>query len=113
MYIDKAIADGISERRTCTYLELNRKTIQNWRKPEGTTDKRKGSARYVAHRHTAEEEEVFYNVANSIRFRDSTPEQIVAILAEECNYYGSSSVSDTITPSKRLESAHRLISDDC
>lgn len=28
-YVDEAIAKGISERRTCNYLELNRKTIQN------------------------------------------------------------------------------------
>lgn len=72
-------------------MELNRKTVQNWRLPDGTTDKRKGSARFVAHRLTAEEEEAFYNVANSARFKDCAPEQIVAILAEESIYYASSS----------------------
>lgn len=70
---------------------LNRKTIQNWREPSGTTDKRKGSARFVPHRLTDEEEEAFYQVANSPRFRDLTPEQIVAILAGEGIYYASSS----------------------
>lgn len=40
-YVDEAIAKGISERRTCNYLELNRKTIQNWRQYKGTPDKRK------------------------------------------------------------------------
>lgn len=80
----------ISERRVCDYLELNRKTIQNWRLL-GTIDKRKGSTRYVAHRLSEEEQQVFYEVANSKRFADCTSEQIIAKLAEEGVYYGSAS----------------------
>jgi transposase InsO family protein len=49
---------------------------------------------------------VFYTVANSIRFRDLTPEQIVAILSEECNYYGSSSTLYRILR-KRKAMQHR------
>jgi len=54
-YVDEAIAKGISERRTCNYLELNRKTIQNWRQYKGTPDKRKGSERLVKHKLSAQE----------------------------------------------------------
>ncbi len=80
----------ISERRVCKYLELNRKTIQNWRFG-AAVDKRKGNSRYVAHRLTKEEQQTFYDVANSKRFADCTPEQIIARLAEEGIYYGSTS----------------------
>ena len=38
---------------------------------------------------TAEEEQEFYQIANSMRFRDMTPAQIVAILAGEGTYLAS------------------------
>ncbi len=88
-------------------MELNRKTIQNWRRHEGTTDKRKGSDRFVEHRLSTLEEETFYNVANSLRFRDYTPEQIVAKLAEEGIYYASASTLYRILR-KREAVQHRL-----
>lgn len=64
--------------------------MQNWRR-FGLRDRRKGSARHVAHRLSAAEEQAFFEVANSARFRDATPEQIIARLAEEGMYYGSTS----------------------
>lgn len=105
-YIDEATAQMISERRVCNHLELNRKTIQNWR-VLGTIDKRKGSSRYVAHRLTEEEQQVFYDVANSKRFADCTSEQIIAKLAEEGTYYGSPSTLYRIFR-KRKALQHRL-----
>lgn len=87
-------------------MELNRKTIQNWRQHEGTTDKRKGSERLVAHKLSALEEETFYNVANGPRFRDCTPEQIVAKLAEEGIYHASASTLYRIFK-KREANKHR------
>lgn len=100
------MAEMISERRVCDYLELNRKTIQNWR-ILGTVDKRKGSVRYVAHRLTEEEQQTFYEVANSKRFADCTSEQIIAKLAEEGTYYGSSSTLYRILR-KRKALHHRV-----
>ena len=87
-------------------MELNRKTIQNWRQYGGTTDKRKGSDRLVAHKLSALEEETFYNVANGPRFRDCTPEQIVAKLAEEGIYHASASTLYRIFK-KREANKHR------
>ncbi len=52
-------------------------------------DRRKGSERHVAHKLSAEEEQEFYDTANSPRFQNRTPEQIVAILASEGRYIGS------------------------
>jgi len=99
--VAEAIAQGISERRTCKYLELNRKTIQNWRK-NGIQDKRKGSVRFVPHKLTEIEEQAFYNAAMKSRFADRTPEQIVATLAEEGLYYGSPSTLYRILRKRKL-----------
>jgi len=54
-------------------------------------DKRKGSVRQVEHRLSSEEETDFYQEATSARFKDLTPEQIVATLAYEDNYIASES----------------------
>lgn len=85
-----ARAAGVSEGAICELLGLSRRTIQNWRR-KGLRDRRKGSPRAVAHRLSAEEEEHFLIVANSPRFADKTPEQIVATLAQEGEYIASAS----------------------
>lgn len=66
------------------------RSIQNWRR-HGFVDRRKGSARCVQHRLSADEEDAFYQTANSPRFKDMTPAQIVAILSGEGTYLGSES----------------------
>jgi putative transposase len=70
------------------FLCITLRSIQNWRK-HGLRDRRKGSARHVEHRLTAEEEQEFYEIANSKRFQDMTPAQIVATLAGEGTYIAS------------------------
>ena len=72
------------------FLGITIRSIQNWRK-YGLVDRRKGSSRHVAHRLTSEEEQEFYQTANSKRFCDMTPAQIVAILATEGTYFASES----------------------
>lgn len=87
-FIDEAKRQAVSERTTCSLLGISRRTIQNWRK-WGLRDRRKGSARVVVHKLSVDEEECVYQAAISRRFADSTPEQIVATLAQEKLYYGS------------------------
>lgn len=72
------------------FLGITLRSIQNWRK-HGLLDRRKGSIRHVEHRLSAEEEREFYQTANSARFRDMTPAQIVATLAAEDIYIASTS----------------------
>jgi putative transposase len=78
-YVAYAKQEKVSERTVCTFLCITCKTL------------RKGSARYVKHRLTLEEENALYHEATSERFKDLTPEQIVAILAYENNYIASES----------------------
>jgi transposase InsO family protein len=80
--------EKVSERTTCSFLGITRRTIQNWRR-HGVKDKRKGSARHVGHRLSEEQEQEFYDQAISKRFADRTPEEIVATLAGEKIYLGS------------------------
>lgn len=70
------------------FLGITPRTIQYWRKL-GLVDRRKGSSRHVAHKLSSEEEDEFYTVANSPRFRGKTAEQIVAVLATEGTYIAS------------------------
>ena len=95
----------MSQCTICAFLDITPKTIQNWRK-NGWTDLRKGSARYVAHRLSPEEEQAFYDAANTPRLREKTPEQIVAMLAEEGSYLGSVSTLYRILR-KRKALGHR------
>ena len=78
----------MSERTTCLFLGITLRSVQNWRR-YGFVDRRKGSARHVEHRLTDKEEQEFYQIANSKRFRDMTPAQIVATLASERMYVAS------------------------
>ena len=104
-YLAMAREAGVSERAICELLGLSRRTVQNWRR-NGLRDRRKGSPRSVAHRLSAAEEELFFTVANSPRFVDKTPEQIVATLAQEGTYIASASSLYRILR-KRKALAHR------
>lgn len=69
-------------------LELDRRTIQNWRR-HGCRDRRKGSQRFVPHRLTEDEEQRVLTLAFSPEFAGSTPEQIVATIAARGVYIAS------------------------
>ncbi len=64
--------------------------MENWKK-HGVKDKRKGATKRVHRKLSEEEREEILKVCESERFRDMTPHQIVAILAQEGSYYGSES----------------------
>ena len=82
--------ENVSERTLCKHIAVTARTLQNWRK-NGLTDKRKGSVRHVPHRLSEEEAQSIYDIANSQRFADQKPENIVAILATEGTYIASAS----------------------
>jgi transposase InsO family protein len=88
--VNEAKAAKVSERSLCGLIGLNRRTLHNWRR-QGLRDRRKGSARQVAHRLSPEEETLCLSLANSSRFADKTPDQIVAELAQAGEYIASPS----------------------
>jgi transposase InsO family protein len=86
-------------------MDWDRRTVQNWRR-KGPKDLRKGSARFVAHRLNQDEEDKFFREANTPRFADKTPDQIVATLASEGQYIASPATLYRILR-KRKALAHR------
>ena len=75
-------------KEACKTAEISYHSFLRWKSGK-TTDNRKGSDKSIPRRLSPEEEEAFYNTANSKEYRDKTPAQIVANLLEQGIYYGS------------------------
>jgi putative transposase len=88
--IEEASSLGCRMKTACYYLNISRRTIQNWEK-KGLKDKRKGSVKRVYNKLTVHEENEIINIACSERFIDKTPHLIVPILAQEAIYLASES----------------------
>ncbi len=80
--------DGARVKVACQTLEISFRSYLRW-KAGKLEDGRKGAVKTVPRKLSEAEREDFYKEANTARFRDMTPEQIVAILCEEGTYYGS------------------------
>jgi len=72
-------------------LGLTVRTIQRWRAHNGGDDRRCGSLAGPANKLTAEERQQVLAIANSPRYRDISPKQIVPLLADEGMYIASES----------------------
>lgn len=86
---------GVSVKAIADLIGICTRTLRRWGialEVDGfSQDRRKGSARMVAHRFSAEERQKLLSTVNDPRFADLTPAQIVPILAEEGVYVGSES----------------------
>lgn len=69
-------------------LEISLRTYRRW-KAGGVQDRRKGAPRTVVRKLSGEEREEILSVSCGTRFRDMTPYEIVAILAQEGKYIAS------------------------
>lgn len=88
-FVGEAKDLGVAEKTTCSFLGITPRTIQNWRS-KGLRDRRKGSCHPTSRCALTDEEwDALYAVATSKRFADSTPEQIIATLAQEGTYIAS------------------------
>ncbi len=86
---------GVSIKAIAALIGICSRTLRRWGiafKAQGfTQDCRKGSTRHVVQRFGKEERKRVIAIINEARFADLTPNQIVAILAEERIYIGSES----------------------
>lgn len=82
------MSNGARAKIACQTLEISFRSYLRW-KAGKLEDGRKGATKTVPRKLSELEREEFYKEANTPRFRDMTPEQIVAILCEEGTYYGS------------------------
>lgn len=86
--IDEAAASGARVKKACAAIDLSFNSYLRW-KAGRTNDRRKGAPKRVPRKLSESEREKFFQASCSPEFRDMTPEQIVAILAENGVWYGS------------------------
>jgi len=93
--LQQGISRGVSAKAIADLFGLATRTLRRWGLMIGaqgfSRDQRKGASRQVMHRFSEEERQQVLSTVNDPRFADLTPNQIVAILAEEGVYVGSES----------------------
>lgn len=88
--IDEAVKDGSSIESACKAIGIDKRTYERWRKkPYG--DLRRGPVSEPANKLSEEERQRILDTANSPRFCDKSPQQIVPLLADEGIYIASES----------------------
>lgn len=85
--IDDAHAQGARVRPVCGALGIHVRTYRRWK--SDPVDRRKGSRKQNRRALSNEERQQIIAVCTSDRFKNSTPHEIVAILAEEGTYIAS------------------------
>lgn len=85
---EEARGHNVRQHMICKGIGVTIRTLQNWRK-EGLSDKRKGASKHVHNKLTEAEELKILDIACSFRYKDKTPGEIVAELAEREKYLGS------------------------
>ena len=81
---------GISKKKSCEVLSLNYRSVVRWEKNKLRPDQRKGP-NFCSYALTKEEKETVIKVATSEEFKDSSPRQIVPILADRGLFVASES----------------------
>ena len=86
--IDEAVEAGARRWKACEVLGIDVRTYGRW-KAGGHVDRRKGAPRCVKRKLTDAERDQIVEVSCDERFRDCTPYEIVAKLAEKGTYIAS------------------------
>jgi transposase InsO family protein len=104
--VNVAYEAGARLKVICEHLKLSSRCLQRWSKSL-RADERKGSSRKVSHKLSIEERQLVLDTANSPRFRDMYPHEIVALLADESQYIASESTFYRILREERMLSHRR------
>ncbi len=103
--ITEAVQCGARKEKACETLNLQIRTIERWEKqPE---DRRRGPHKRPSNAFSAEERAKVLEIANSTKYANFPPCQIVPRLADEGKYVGSESTFYRILKEEKLL-AHRL-----
>lgn len=86
--IKEALSAGAGKHKACLEIGISLRTFQRWEK-DLRSDKRKGSAKNIPRKLSEEERLKLITIACSDEFKDLTPYEIVAILAERGIYIAS------------------------
>jgi transposase InsO family protein len=89
--VEQAKASGARRQASCAVLEVSLRTVERWEKARGQGDQRRGPATGCAHALSAQEKQAIVKVSSRPQYRDLSPWQIVARLADTGKYLGSES----------------------
>lgn len=89
--VKEAEDSGAGRAASCQILELSLRTLERWEKTPDTADQRSGPKTAPAHSLTQEEKKMIIEVSNEVAYRDLSPWQIVAKLADSGRYLASES----------------------
>ncbi len=98
-----ALSAGARLASACLVLGLSTRSVQRWLAPEALPDGRTQRLQAPANKLTDDERRAILTVANSPRFADLPPSQIVPILADQGCYIASeSTIYRTLREAKQL-----------
>jgi putative transposase len=89
--VQQAKANGARRQASCAVLEVSLRTVERWEKARDQGDQRRGPATGCAHALSVQEKQAIVKVSSSPEYRDLSPWQIVARLADTGKYLGSES----------------------
>lgn len=100
--IQEAQDAGCRLKPACALLRLDIRTLQRWRKPGSLEDKRHGPLTEPANKLTESERVRILEVANSPKYCDKSPSQIVPNLADNAIYIASESTFYRVLKEKNM-----------
>jgi transposase InsO family protein len=89
--IKQATASGARRRACCEVLEVSLRTVERWEKEPNEGDQRRGPKRACGHALSEKEKQAIVEVSCDPAYRDLSPWQMVARLADGGRYVGSES----------------------
>ena len=89
--VREARASGARRQASCAVLEVSLRTMERWEKSPDKGDQRRGPVSGCGHALSAEEKQAIVKVSSCPEYRDHSPWQIVARLADAGQYLGSES----------------------
>jgi len=89
--VREAQASGARRQVSCALLEVSLRTVERWEKAPDKGDQRRGPVRGCGHALSEQEKQAIVKVSSCPEYRDQSPWQIVAQLADAGQYLGSES----------------------
>jgi putative transposase len=89
--VKQAKASGAGRAASCQVLEVSLRTLERWEKDPDQGDRRQGPDTVCAHALSEAEKQAIVALCNHSIYRDLSPWQIVARLADQGRYLGSQS----------------------
>lgn len=100
-YINDAVNNGARKNEACKITGFSLKTIQRWKNNPGG-DKRPDFKRISPQALSEEEKDKIVEICTQNEYKDMNPNEIVPVLAEKCEYYGSESSFYRVLKEKKL-----------